>query len=157
MFITFHNKGGASVSEIDGDYPLPDGGSTLACRYQLVYDVVTDLYPGKADADVIAALHANTESQTSALEAKHNPPATVLTRLAFMELFTSDELEAIYTAAKTVVAVEVYLDKLKVSDVIDLTNSATVAGIGKLRSAGLLTAERASAILAGNAPAAATP
>lgn len=157
MFISFHDKGGASVSEVDGDYPLPDSGSTLACRYQLVNDVVTDLYPGKSDADVIAALHANTAAQATALEAKHNPPATVLTRLAFMELFTPDELEAIYTAARTIVAVEVYLDKLKVSDVIDLANNATVAGIGKLQSASLLTAERASSILAGCAPAAATP
>ncbi|MFZ6813770.1 hypothetical protein ACO0K3_04835 [Undibacterium sp. Rencai35W] len=157
MFITFHDKGGASVSEIDGDYPLPDGSSTLACRYQLTNGVVTDQYPGRSDADVIAALHATNAAQTTALEATHSPPATVLTRLAFMELFTSDELDAIYTAAKTVVAVEVYLDKLKVSDVIDLTNNATVAGIGRLQSAGLLTAERASAILAGCAPAAATP
>lgn len=156
MFITFHDKGGASISEVDGDYPLLDGGSTLACRYQLINDVVTDLYPGKADADVIAALHANEAAQATALEAKHNPPTTVLTRLAFMELFTSDELEAIYTAARTVVAVEVYLDKLKVSDVIDLANSATVAGIGKLQSAGLLTAERAAAILANGTPAGAT-
>ena len=157
MFISFHDKGGASVSEVSGDYPLPDGSSTLACRYELVNDVVTDMYPGKADGEVLAALHATNEAQVTALETQHNPPATIVTRIAFMELFTSDELEAIYTAAKTVVSVEVYMDKLKVSDMIDLTNSATVTGIDKLQAAGLLTADRASAILAGSAPAAATP
>lgn len=157
MFISFHDKGGASVSEINGDYPLPDGGSTLACRYELVNDVVTDMYPGKADGDVLAALHATSQAQVTALEAQHNPPATVVTRIAFMELFTPEELEAIYTAAKTVVSVEVYMDKLKVSDMIDLTNSATVTGIGKLQTAGLLTADRVSAILANITPVAATP
>ena len=157
MFISFHDKGGASVSEVNGDYPLPDGSSTLACRYDLVNDVVTDMYPGKADGDVLAALHATNQAQVTALETQHNPLATVVTRIAFMELFTSDELEAIYTAAKTIVSVEVYMDKLKVSDMIDLTNSATVTGIGKLQTAGLLTADRVSAILANITPAAATP
>ncbi len=157
MFISFHDKGGASISEVDGDYPIPAGGSTLAVRYGLVNGVVTDMYPGKADSDVITALHATSQAQVTVLEAQHNPPATVVTRLAFMELFTPDELEAIYTAAKTVVSVEVYMDKLKVSDMIDLTDSATATGISKLQTAGLLTANRASAILANITPPAATP
>ena len=51
--------------------------------------------------------------------------ATPLTKLAFMNRFTMEELAAIYTAAKTEVMVEVFLDKLKIAEEVNLADAQT--------------------------------
>lgn len=74
-------------------------------------------------------------------------PATPLTKLAFMNRFTLEELAAIYTAAKTEVMVEVFLDKLKLAEHVDVTDPQTIAGLQALAASGLLTEARVQEVL----------
>ncbi|MDR4125580.1 hypothetical protein [Yanghanlia caeni] len=74
-------------------------------------------------------------------------PSTPLTKLAFMNRFTMEELAAIYTAAKTEVMVEVFMDKLKLAEYVDVTDPQTVAGLQSLAAAGLLSEARVQEIL----------
>ena len=73
--------------------------------------------------------------------------ATPLTKLAFMNRFTMEELAAIYTAAKTEVMVEVFLDKLKLAEHVDITDPQTTAGLQALAASGLLTEIRVQEVL----------
>ncbi|MFN4149287.1 MAG: hypothetical protein ACK4E4_07055, partial [Rhodocyclaceae bacterium] len=75
-------------------------------------------------------------------------PATPLTKLAFMNRFTMEELAAIYAAAKTDVRVEVWMDKLKLAEFIDLADTRTQDGVNNLEAAGLIAEGRAAEILA---------
>lgn len=75
-------------------------------------------------------------------------PSRKLSKLVYMSRFTDAELAAIYTAAKTVVAIEVWLDKFKVADDVDLDDARTIAGLAALEDAGLLATGRAAEILA---------
>lgn len=141
--------------ELDGgSYELPAAfESMLAARYALVEGVVTDAYPELSDEEVIEQLRLDEEARAKALVDEKRALNPVLTRLQFMELFTPAELEAIYTAAKQSVAVEVYLDKLKIAENVDLSNPSTIAGIDTLAAVGILTAERAAEIKANKLPA----
>lgn len=83
-------------------------------------------------------------------EISHAPnlsPVTTLTKLAFMNRFTMEELVAIYTAAKTEVMVEVFIDKLKLAEHVDLTDPSTIAGVQTLSASGLLTEVRVQVVL----------
>lgn len=77
-----------------------------------------------------------------------------LTKLAYMNRFHDDELAAIYTAAKTVVQVEVMLAKLNAATPdadgtsVDLDDPRTVGGLYALEAVGLISAGRANEILA---------
>ena len=70
-----------------------------------------------------------------------------ITRYAFRERFTAAEKIAIYTAAKTVPSIQIYLDDVNASTYIDLTRAATRAGVQALEAAQLLAAGRAAEIL----------
>lgn len=72
---------------------------------------------------------------------------TSITKLTFMNRFTMEELAGIYTAAKSEVMVEVFLDKLKLAEHIELTDSNTIAGVQALAAGGLLTEVRAVEVL----------
>ena len=74
-------------------------------------------------------------------------PVTPLTKLAFMNRFTMEELAAIYTAAKTEVMVEVFMDKLKLAEYVDVTDPQTIAGLQALAASGILTEARVQEIL----------
>jgi hypothetical protein len=76
------------------------------------------------------------------------PSIRTLTKLAYMNRFTDAELAAIYTVAKSNVQVEVWLDKFKLAEEINLDDSATIAGVQALEAAGLLAAGRSAEILA---------
>ena len=78
-------------------------------------------------------------------DAQH--PTTPLTKLAFMNRFTMDELVAVYTAAKTEVLVEVFLDKLKLAEHVDVTDPQTIAGLQALAASGLLAETRVQEVL----------
>ncbi len=67
--------------------------------------------------------------------------------LAYMQRFTDAELAAIYTAAKSVVAVEVWLAKFNRAQYIDLNDASTISGLTAMEAAGLIGAGRASQIL----------
>ena len=79
--------------------------------------------------------------------AAEQTPATPLTKLAFMNRFTMEELAAIYTAAKTEVMVELFLDKLKLAEHVDVTDPQTTAGLQALAASGLLTEARVQEVL----------
>lgn len=87
---------------------------------------------------------------TAPLPPAPTPPAPVrrLTKLAYMNRFTDAELAGIYTAAKTVVQVEIWLEKFKLATEINLDDPETVAGLLAMEAAGLLTSGRAAEILA---------
>lgn len=76
-----------------------------------------------------------------------NPTSTKITRLAMRQRFTTSEMLAIYTAAKTNVFFQLLLDNLSVATFIDLQRPDTVQGIMALVQAGIITAERANEIL----------
>jgi hypothetical protein len=74
-------------------------------------------------------------------------PTRVITKLAFMNRFTMEELAAIYTAAKTEVMVEVFLDKLKIAEEVNLADAQTIGGLQALAAIGLLTEARVQEVL----------
>jgi hypothetical protein len=75
-------------------------------------------------------------------------PIRTLTKLQYMGRFTDAELVGIYTAAKTVVQVEIWLEKFKLASEINLDDPATVSGLQAMESAGLIGVGRAAEILA---------
>lgn len=79
------------------------------------------------------------------------PARPVITRLAFMSRFSDAELAGIYTAAKTDIRVEIFLDKVRAADSVTLTDPRTVAGVQALAAAGLIEASRVPEILGGGA------
>lgn len=126
--------------------------SNLAARYTLVDGVVLDAFEDKTDDEVLELLVQAEAARAAALvDAKLAFPK-IVTKLVFMNLFTEAELEVIYAGSKASVALEVYLDKMKVADNVDLNDARTVAGLNKLVAAGILTAERVLAIRTGVAP-----
>jgi hypothetical protein len=84
----------------------------------------------------------------------YEKPRRRLTKLEFMNRFTDTELANIYSAAKSSIMVEVWLEKLKAASPeadgtsIDLDDPRTVAGIQSLEAGGLIAAGRAAEILA---------
>lgn len=81
-----------------------------------------------------------------------DPAPRVRTRLSvreFREQFTMAEKQAIYTAAKTNVDVEVWLDDLRSVSYVDLDFPQTVTSVQALEAAGLIGEGRADEILAG--------
>jgi len=64
-----------------------------------------------------------------------------------MNRFTMEELLAVYTAAKTEVMIEVFLDKLKLAEHVDVTDPQTIAGLQALAASGLMTEARVQEVL----------
>jgi len=71
-----------------------------------------------------------------------------LTKLEYMDRFTDAELAGIYTAAKSVVHVEIWLEKFKLATEVNLDDPRTLFGLQAMESAGLLAAGRAFEIAA---------
>lgn len=72
----------------------------------------------------------------------------------FMLLFTQGERIALRAAAKQSVEVEDFMDLLRgFTEGVSLTDPVMLVAIGQLQAGGLLSAERAAQILAGQAPA----
>ena len=74
-------------------------------------------------------------------------PARILTKLQYMDRFTDVELAGIYTAAKSVVQIEVWLEKFKIAQEINLDDPATITGVEALELGGLIGEGRAAEIL----------
>jgi hypothetical protein len=81
------------------------------------------------------------------------PGPRVLPPLAFMDLFTPAELEAVAGAALQSPAVLLWLTKASAAQVIELDSPQTSQGVQALVGAGILSAERAERILASLPPA----
>ncbi|WP_412470544.1 MULTISPECIES: hypothetical protein [unclassified Halobacteriovorax] len=77
-----------------------------------------------------------------------DPVVTKITRLEFMDRFTDAELAGVFTAAKSSVSVEVFIEKVKAASHIDLTDPRTISGVQALEVAELIAPGRADEILA---------
>ena len=95
----------------------------------------------------VHAVLAAIEATQAALTTPPAVPPRVITKLAFMNRFTMEELAAIYTAAKTEVMVEVFMDRLKLAEYVDVTDPQTRAGLQALAASGLLTEARVQEVL----------
>lgn len=71
-----------------------------------------------------------------------------VSRLDFMDRFTDAELAGVFTAAKSSVSVEVFIEKVKAASHIDLTDPRTISGVQALEVAELISPGRADEILA---------
>lgn len=70
-----------------------------------------------------------------------------ITKLQYMNRFTDIELVTLYTAAKSVVQLEIWLEKFKMAEFINLDDIATVNGLHALEASGLIAPGRALEIL----------
>jgi hypothetical protein len=147
LYIAFHDNGvvrDIATALLEGYLPAPSKAtSTLALRYALQDGKAVERFPGKTDEEVLALISAEQAAQAPAAPL----PQKVITKLAFMNRFTMEELAAIYTAAKTEVMVEVFLDKLKLAEEVNLADSQTIAGLEALAASGLLTEARVQEVL----------
>ena len=85
-------------------------------------------------------------SETTAFDVR--PQARLMSKLDYLNRFTDNELEAIYTAAKTNVAVEIWLEKFRLASEISLDDPKTISGVNFLEQSGLISTGRAAEILA---------
>lgn len=74
-------------------------------------------------------------------------PTRILTKLAYMNRFTDAELATIYTAAKSAVSVEIWLEKFKLASEVNLDDPYTIGGLQAMEAGGLIGAGRAAEIL----------
>jgi hypothetical protein len=111
-------------------------------RYQVVKGKLVNKHPELTDEQVDELYRPVAEVSTAPVV------KAPITKLAFMDRFTMEELAGIYTAAKTEVMIEVFLDKLKLATEINLSDANTIVGVNALATAGLLTTDRAAEILA---------
>lgn len=74
-------------------------------------------------------------------------PLPYMTKLAFRNRFTQAEKEALYTAKKTNVSIEVFIDDVNNATYINPFKSDTIIGVWSLEQAGLLAPGRAKEIL----------
>ena len=93
-------------------------------------------------------------SWAAAVDWAYNPPAepgdglsTIMTHLAFRKRFTFAERTAIETAAVTDPEVRTVQKDFEAAQEIDLTYPDTIQGVGLLVTKGLLTQDRANAVL----------
>lgn len=70
-----------------------------------------------------------------------------VTKLAFRQRFTMNEMAAVYTAMAANVVVKIMIDNLSMATYVDLSRTDTIQGVYYMVSIGLLTAERANQIL----------
>lgn len=147
LYIAFHDNGvvrDIATEALEGYVPAPSKAtSTLALRYALQDGKTVDRFPGKTDEEVLAVIAAEQAAQVPTAVLPHK----VITKLAFMNRFTMEELAAIYIAAKTEVMVEVFLDKLKIAEEVNLADAQTIGGLHALAASGLLTEARVQEVL----------
>ena len=146
LHVLFHADGVvADISEeaLEGYLPADEScTSTLALRYKSENGQAVDMYPGKTDQEVLDLIKLAAEQDIVA-ETK------VIDRIDFFNLFTNEELAGVYTAAKDNVLLQILLDKIKVAAKVELDNKDVIQGVGLLIQMGILTEERAIAILNG--------
>ena len=80
-------------------------------------------------------------------EAPKVPVVRTLSKLEYMNRFHEEELVAIYTAAKSVILVEIWLEKFKLASNVDLDDPATIAGLQIMEKVGLIGEGRAAEII----------
>ena len=96
------------------------------------------------------AAHDHTPLPEQSAPAEVQPTLGPISKLAYMERFTDAELAAIYGAAQASLAVEVWLEKFKLAELIDLADPRTLIGLQALEANGLIGPDRALEIVHGN-------
>jgi len=89
------------------------------------------------------------ETETFSTPDPVSTPRLRLTKLEFRNQFSFAEKQAIYTAARSVVDVEIFLDDLMAAEYIDVDSAETIGGVQALETATLIGTGRADEILAG--------
>lgn len=117
----------------DNELPTPENGST------------TEM-PGVTALEIRANYDWN--PATVSFVEKDGAARRLISKLDYMNRFTDAELVAIYTAAKTNVNVEIWLEKFKLAAEINLDDPKTATGLQALEALGLIAAGRAAEILA---------
>jgi hypothetical protein len=80
------------------------------------------------------------------------PPPTVISSLAFRQLFTEAERLAITTAGFTNATIRVFMDDENSAGAVTLSDPEVTTGVATLVTEGLLSKERADQVLAGTSP-----
>lgn len=75
------------------------------------------------------------------------PTKQPVSRIDFLGKFTDVELESLYTAAKSVVQIEIMLDFVRAAEFISTDDPRTISGVQALEAGGLIAAGRAAEIL----------
>lgn len=83
-----------------------------------------------------------------------NPPSAPTHKKAmrlshFREMFTRDEMAAIYTAANSDVQVKMFLDDIAAMNAVSVKDQTIIDHVTYLRDEGVITADRATEILLG--------
>lgn len=135
-----------------GLYELPaQFTGQAAARYKLTDAGIVDTFTGTDEEFFAAQAAAELVDATAKAQAKR--AGKKLTPLEFYGMFTQAELAGIYVAAKTDVNAQIYLDQLQVAQDVTLSDVRTQYGLRMLAAAGLLTTDRAEAIIRGELPA----
>jgi hypothetical protein len=129
-------------------YTLPDGTIVLVTDQ---FQIGDEKYPpgwlgNAAPADISAAGIKVTTGPDPAVV------AGPVSSLAFRQLFTAAERLAITTAGETVPQIREFMDDESSTPSVSLSDPEVIAGIAALVTAGLLTQDRATAILTGSQP-----
>ena len=113
--------------------------------------------PGNSpvDGDSVTIVHDNGSTETKTfwqtpIQEERVQQSLRLSKLEFINRLTDQELEAIYSAAEVSIPVRIWLDKFKLAEYIEISDSLTIAGITKLELAGLINQGRAAEILNNN-------
>lgn len=133
------------------DYILLDTGYQEVHQGQVVRhtDLAGNTIPAPATAVVI---DANPPAPPWALpdpapEVQPVTPTRILSKLAYLRLFTQAERIAIRAAAGASPELYDYLDMLKLADEIDLLDHDTVSAVMMLEQVGLIAPGRAAEVL----------
>lgn len=77
----------------------------------------------------------------------YQPTTMKISKLAFRQRITVNEMVGIYTAAASNTVLKILLDNMQIATYIDLLRTETISGVLYIASLGLLTEERANIIL----------
>lgn len=129
MYYILANQLNGELIQLSSDPLVAEQGQIIKCREGNIPDLTKfEWHPG--------GLVFIDKSQTR-----------ILTRLAFMRRFTNDELTAIYGAAKSNVQLEVWLDKFKLAEEINLDDVEIEDGLSTLEQFGIINVGRGLEIL----------
>ena len=121
----------------------------------MALDTGAEVYRYESDAPVEWVGMGFSTHTHALVDAPANTPteqavgAYPVSKLDYLGRFTSEELGAIFSAAKTHVPLEVWLEKFKLSEFIDLSDPRTLQGLQSLEAFGLINPGRAQEILNG--------
>jgi hypothetical protein len=81
------------------------------------------------------------------IEAVLAPSEMLISKLEYLSAFEESELATIYTIAKTNVQIEIWLEKFRLAEFIQISDPRSQAGIRSLEASGLIQPGRANEIL----------